>query len=214
MMNKKVKWALISLGIFFLVLIVVVIAFFVFMFIATGINFFLEEFTPETKTPTEIEEIVSGEEFKEKPKAEEGTSKDLIIDDLAYIKILCLSYTDDADPETDGISVDISFYDSKSEDISFYDILIEVNIKIYATEFNLDTGEFEITKPSVYEGTVEIDHSMRLSEMFGNYIRVPFEDIEPLQDEESTMGVLVVKVITPLQGEFEARQDWILLEPY
>lgn len=68
----------------------------------------------------------------------------MIIDDLAYIKILGLSYTDDAGLETDGISIDISFYNSKGEDISFYGIPIEVNIKFYSTEFNLDTGEFEI----------------------------------------------------------------------
>ena len=214
MISKKVKWTLIGLGIFVLVLIVIVISFVVFIFVATGINVFSKEFTPETKTPNEVEESLSEEEFEERPETEENNNRDLIIKDLAYIKILCLSYTDDADPETDGISIDISFYDSKSEDISFYDIPIEVNIKIYATEFNLDTGEFEITKPPVYEGIVEIDHSMRLSEMFGNYIRVPFEDIEPLPDEESTMGILVVTVMTPSQGEFEAKQEWIVLEPY
>lgn len=51
-------------------------------------------------------------------------------------------------------------------------------------------------------------------EMFGNYIRVPFEDVGPILDKESKMGVLIVRVITPLQGEFEAKQDWLVLEPY
>lgn len=213
-MNKKIKWTLIGFGIFISALIVIVITFFVFMFIATGINFFSKEFTPETKTPDKAEGSLSEEEFGESLGSKETTSEDLIIDDLAYIKILCLSYIDDADPETDGISIDISFYNSKSEDISFYDIPIEVNIKFYATRFNLDTGEYEIIGSPVYEGAVEIDHSMRLSEMLGNYIRVPFEDINSLPDEEQTIGVSIVTVITPLQGEFEAKQDWIILNSY
>lgn len=214
MMNKKVKWTFIGLGIFVMVLIVAASTFFVFVFITTGINFLSKEFTPETKTPGKIEESLPEEEFEESQNLKETTSEDLIIDDLAYIKILCLSYMDDADPETDGIFIDISFYNSKGENISFYDIPIEVNIEFYAIEFNLDTGEFETIRLPVYEGTVEIDHSMRLSEMFGNYIRVPFEDINSLPDEEQTMGMSIVTVITPLQGEFEAKQDLIILEPY
>jgi hypothetical protein len=205
-MKKPIKWTFIGLGIFVAILIVITIAFLLFLFVSTGIATFAREFTPETKEATKIEEEVT-------PNKNEKDNN-LIINDLAYIKILCLYYTDDADPETDGISIDIGFYDNKSEDISFYDIPIEVNIKIYAREFNLDTGEFETEKPPVYEGTVEINHSMRLSEMFGNYIRVPFEDIGLMPDKESTMGILIVRVITPLQGEFEAKQDWIVLEPY
>lgn len=145
-------------------------------------------------------------------KLDKDISEDLIIDDLAYIKILCLPYTDNADQETDGISIDISFYNSKSKIISFDNIPIDINIKLYATRFNWDTGEDEIIKPPVYEGIVEIDHSMRLSKMFGNYIKIPFEKIEPLPDEESTMGISIVTVITPLQGKFEAKEEWIPLD--
>lgn len=198
-MNKKIKWTLVGLGIFVLVLIVAAITFFVFVFVTTGINLLSEEFTSETKTPDKVEESLLDE--------------DLIIDDLAYIKILCFSFMDDADPETDGISIDIGFYNSRGEDISFYYIPIEVEIKFYATKFNLDTGELETIKPPVYEVTVEIDHSMRLSEKFGNYIRVPLEDINSLPDEEQTIGMsIVVTVITPLQGKFGTKQDLIILE--
>ena len=92
-------------------------------------------------------------------------------------------------------------------------LVIKIRHLNYVLEY-LDTGEFETVKPPVYEGTVEIDHSMRLSDMFGNYIRVPFGDIEPLPDEESTMGIVVVTVGTPSQGEFEAKEKWIVLESY
>lgn len=147
-------------------------------------------------------------------KADKNISEDLIIDDLSYIKILCSTYTDDADPEDDGISIDISFYDSKSEHIDFEDIPSIVNIKIYATEFNWDTGEEEIIEPAVYEGNVKIDHSMRLSEMFGKYIRVPYEDFGPLPDKEYPWGKALVTVITPLQGAFKAEVEIVSLAPY
>ncbi len=147
-------------------------------------------------------------------KSDKDINEDLIINDLAYIKIMCLPYTDDADPETDGISIDINFYNSNSENISFENIPITVNIKLYSSKPNWDTGEYEIVEPSIYEGIVKVDHSMRLSEMFGNYIKIPFENIGPLPDEESTMGISIVTLITPLQGSFGAREEWIPLEPY
>lgn len=214
MMNKRVKWTLIGLGIFVLVLIVVAISTLVIVFIATGINIFSKELTPETKIPTEVEETASGEESEEISEIEEDNNRDLVIEDLAYIKILCLPYMDDSDPETDGIYIDLSFYNNKGKNISFDNIPVDVNIKFFTTKFNWDTGEDEIVKPPVYEGVVKIDHSMRFSEMFGNYIRVPFEDIGPIPEGESVMGVVIVKVITPLQGEFEAKEEFITLEPY
>lgn len=206
-MNRRIKWALIGLGIFVLVLIVIAASIFVIVFITTGKNVFSNEFTPETKTPDKVEDTVSGEELKG------NNTKDLVIKDLVYIKILCLHYMDDADSETDGISIDISFYNNKGKNISFDNIPVNVNLKFFITKFNWDTGEDEIVTPPVYEGIVQIDHSMRLSEMFGNYIRVPFEDIGPIPDEESAMGILIVTVVTPLQGEFEAKEEFIPLKP-
>lgn len=147
-------------------------------------------------------------------KAEENIKEDLIIEDLAYIKVLCIPYTDDADPEEDGISIDISFYNSRSESTYFYNIPIIVNIKLYATESTLDTLEEKIIEPPVYEGNVKIDHSMRLSEMFGKYIRIPFEDIGLLPDKERSWGIAIVTVITPLQGKFEAKEEVVILIPY
>lgn len=207
-MSKKIKWTLIGFGIFVLVLVITVISVFIYIFITTGINFFSNQFTPDTKTPTKIdgsEKISDNEEIKD-------TDQDLVIDDLAYIKIMCMPYTDDADPEAEGISIYIRFYNTKSENVLFYDIPIDINIKLYATRFNWDTGEYETVEPPVYEGMVKVDHSMRLSEMFGDYIRIPFENIGPLPDEESAMGIAMVTVITQLQGRFEAKEEWVLLE--
>ncbi|MDP3012015.1 MAG: hypothetical protein Q8N27_04790 [Candidatus Hydromicrobium sp.] len=205
-MRKPIKWTLIGLGIFLAISIVIVIIFLVFLFISTGITTFAKEFRPETKEPTKLEEKVI-------PSKDEKDSN-LIIRDLAYIKILCGTYTDDADPEDDCISIDISFYDSKSEHISFEDIPIVVNIKLYATKINWDTGEEEIIEPPVYEGSIQIDHSMRISEMFGKYIRIPYKDIGPLPDKEYPWGKAIVTVNTKKQGEFKAEEIGIPLSPY
>ena len=208
-MNKKLKWTLIGFGIFIFIALVIVIVFFVYFLIRTGAEVLHRELTPEIKAPIKLEETTLIE------KTEEITSEsDSIINDLAYIKIMGTSYMDDKDPETDGISIDISFYNSKGENISFENIQIKVNIIIYASKFNIDTGKDEIIEPPVYEGIVEINHSMRLSEMFGKYIRIPFKDIGTLPDKENSFGTMKVIVITPLQGNFEAKQDGIMLSPY
>jgi len=147
-------------------------------------------------------------------KSDKNVSGDLIIDDLAYIKIMCGPYSDDADPEEDGISIDIEFYNSKSKHISFEGILVTANIKLYATRIDWDTGEEKIIEPAVYEGNFKIDHSMRLSEMFGKYIRVPYEEIGLLPDKEYPWGKIIVTAITQLQGKFEAEEKGVSLAPY
>lgn len=205
-MNKPIKWIPIGLGIFLAIVIIGAVTLTIFLIMATGVATFAKEFKPETKEPTKIDEAP--------PKSIDLKDSDLIIEDLAYIKILCASYSDDADPEDDGISIDISFYDSKSEHISFEDIPITVNIKLYATKINWDTGEEEIIELPVYEGNIQIDHSMRISEMFGKYIRIPYEDIGPLPDKEYPWGKAIVTVNTKKQGEFRAEGVGIPLSPY
>ncbi|MCL6086901.1 MAG: hypothetical protein M1475_00650 [Actinobacteria bacterium] len=208
-MNKKLKWTLIGFGIFLLIVAVITVSFFLYFFIRTGIAVLHREFTPEKKVPVEVEENNLTDETKGFT-----AEADLIIDDLAYIKILETPYMDDKDPETDGIAIDIMFYNSKGEHISFENIPIKVNIKVYANKFNLDTGKDEIVEPPIYEGIVEIDHSMRFSEMLGNYIRIPFEDIGSFPDKKYHFGTMKVIVITPLQGNFEAKQEMVAITPY
>ena len=59
----------------------------------------------------------------------------------------------------------------------------------------------------VYEGSVILDHSMRLGEMFGNYIRIPFEEFSIDPGIYQPFGTLRVIVSTPQHGEFEAKED-------
>ena len=60
---------------------------------------------------------------------------------------------------------------------------------------------------------VTVDHSMRLSEMFGNYIRVPFETIPVDRTKYYCFGTIKVVVTTPQQGNFEAFEDLVRLYP-
>lgn len=209
--NKKLKWSLVGIGIFFGVVIVVVICFSVYFVIATGLNILHKEFTPEIKIPSKIDQNISIASTEETVAID--VKENLEINDLAYIKTLVVGYSDDASPEWDGISIDIGFYDSRSENIDFEDTPITANIKIYATQFNFDTGKEETIEPAVYEGNIEIDHSMRLSEMFGKYIRIPFEDFRELPSKDYLWGKAVVTIITPRQGSFEVEAEMVPIGP-
>ena len=104
MEDKTVTYAI------FGVIAIVVICFFVYFVIATGVNVLHKEFIPEIKIPTKIEQSIS-------TVSTEGTTatnvKDnLKINDLAYIKILVVGYSAGASPKWDGISIDIGFYNS------------------------------------------------------------------------------------------------------
>ena len=134
------------------------------------------------------------------------------IEDLAYIKVLAGGYSDDADPEDDGISIDISYYDSKSEHIDFWDIPVVVTIQLYGYTDFLDVFQDEKME-FIGETQVTVDHSMKLSEMFGEYIRIPFENIMVDQDKYENYGTIKVTVTTPEQGDFEAMQDLVGLYP-
>ena len=135
-----------------------------------------------------------------------------LIKDLAYIKILVSGYSDDPDPQDDGIALDIMFYDSKSEPISFHDIPVTVTIELYGYREVLDTFDHEKMEP-VYQQQVTVDHSMRMSEMFGNYIRIPFENITVDQNEYYEFGTIKVTATTPQQGDFQDMEDLVRLYP-
>jgi hypothetical protein len=130
------------------------------------------------------------------------------LEDLSYIKIFSVGYTDDADEEYDGIAIDIDFYNSKSETIDFTDIPLDITIELYGYRNALDTLDDEEAE-LVYDGSVTIDHSMRMGEMFGHYIRIPFDEINVDQNAYVEFGKVHVTVETP-NGVFEDEGDAIL----
>lgn len=135
-----------------------------------------------------------------------------VIEDLAYIKVMAVGYSDDADPEDDGIALDIMYYDSKSEHVDFCDIPVLVTIKLYGYRDVLDTFDHEKME-FLCQTQVTVDHSMKLSEMFGEYIRIPFENIVVDQNKYYKFGTMKVTVATPKQGDFEAIEDLARLYP-
>ena len=135
-----------------------------------------------------------------------------IIEDLAYVEVSPTPYSDDADPEDDGFAIDIVYYDSKSEPIHFTNIPVEVIIEIYGykdTYFGFDHAEMEF----ICTKQATVDHSMKLSEIFGNYIRIPFESLPIDRSSYSERGTIKVTVITPKQGNFESIEDGVRLYP-
>jgi len=147
-----------------------------------------------------------------KPAPPEEAPAKQIIEDLAYIKIMASGYSDDADPEDDGIALDIEFYDSKSEPITFRDTPVTVIIELYGYRDIADTfdhGKMEL----ICTTQVTVAHSMKLSEMFGEYIRIPFENISIDRSKYYEFGTIKVTVTISKQGDFQDMQDLVRLYP-
>jgi hypothetical protein len=133
----------------------------------------------------------------------EGTRS---IQDLAYISVDSIGYTDDADPQDDGMAIDLSFYDGKSELLHFSDVPVQVTIRLYGYHDALEAieeGEGEL----VYEASLQVDHSMRLGEMFGQYIRIPYEQIHVDPQQYTQFGKLEVTILTPNGVTMSATSD-------
>lgn len=178
-------------------------AFLIFAIPATGKGV-QNELSPLNVVPTKSYSEVS--EISPQPSLDDSLLE------LSYIRAMAVSYTDDADPQYEGIAIDISFYDERSESINFSNIPISIQIELYGYHDILDT--FEITKSEkVYQGSVNIDHSMRLGEMFGHYIRIPYEQINIDRSIFINFGTMVVTVETP-SGIFSDTEDAVPLYPY
>jgi hypothetical protein len=156
-----------------------------------------EEFTAPRASATPAKEEIT----------EKETEIQKVIEGLSYIKIMASGYSDDADPEDDGLAIDISYYDNKSERIKFRNTPITVRIKLYGYRNVRDTFDHDKME-LIYEGSVTIDHSMKMGEMFGKYIRVPFEDIAADKDKYYKSGTVEVVVKTE-RGDFSDIEDLV-----
>ena len=141
------------------------------------------------------------------------------LEDLAYIKILASGYSDDADPESDGVSLEITFYDSKSEPITFRDITVTVTVELYGYREIFDTFDHEKME-LVHQQQVTIDHSVMTGrtaegalQIIREDIKIPFENISVDQKRYYRYGTVEVTVATPKQGSFQAVQDLVRLYP-
>ncbi|MDL1911305.1 hypothetical protein FBQ81_11570 [Chloroflexi bacterium CFX6] len=168
-----------------------------FLFFSAAREVAQQEFTPLNITPEKLPFAVS-------PSPQSPG----IIYDLAFIKVLAVGYSDDADPEEDGLSIDVVFYDSASQPINFRSVPITIHIQIYAYQDPLDALENRNAE-LIYEGSVSLDHSMAIGEMFGRYIRIPYSEIGAAPNHHTPFGTLKVTVDTPAQGSFSASQDGV-----
>ncbi len=156
-----------------------------------------------------------------------------VIKDLAYIKISAGGYTDDADPESDGISLRITFYDSKSEGIIFQGIPVTVTIKLYGYKYIYIAGSSfpDMEKRElVYQEQTTLDHSIgglvtskqlyeweqehnTTLDLSSTEIKIPFENMMVDQSKYYQYGTIEVTIATPKQGSFQAMQDLVRLYP-
>jgi hypothetical protein len=125
------------------------------------------------------------------------------IPDLSYIEVTAAGYTNDADPEDEGIALDIQFYNSRGQPITFSGIPFKLWTVFYAF-----TSPLQVPDSSqgvvVYSGATVFDHSMRFGEMFGNYVRIPFRILAIDPAVHQPFGGVRVIIETSLQGSFEA----------
>lgn len=122
-----------------------------------------------------------------------------VIRDLAYIKGFGMGYTDDADPESEGVDIGFSWYDSRSRLIDFTGIPISVTVELFTRKINTKTGNWETAK-CVYRGETQIGSS--LSE-----IRIPFDDMQDGAKLDSTIGIGKATFHTPQQGDLFVEFD-------
>jgi len=126
-----------------------------------------------------------------------------IIKDLAYIKALGILYSDDADPESEGIDIHIAWYDTKSEDVHFRNIPMLVTIELFTAKYNVEVKQREIVR-SVYKAEAQIDSSL-------SRVRIPFKDINVDPNADDCSGIGKVTVHTPQQGDFSFDMEYVLL---
>ncbi len=125
------------------------------------------------------------------------------LDDLAYIKAYLSNYSDDADPQAEGIELGIILYDSKSRIIIVEGVPLTVAIKLY------ETGERPNTVGGwlIYQDTVTINST-------SESIRIPFKDLERIRTNYSSDYQICMKVTvtTPNQRNFSVTSDSGFLE--
>ncbi|MBA7578819.1 hypothetical protein ES708_20684 [subsurface metagenome] len=129
------------------------------------------------------------------PSPTQEKPKENLITDLAYIKAGGGHYTDDADPEPEGVRINISWWDTKSEMIIFRNIPISVNVELYQRGFDMKAGEYLLGR-CIYKGQARIDSAL-------GAIRIPFEDIDATHIQGYHHDTLAkLSIHTPEQGDY------------
>ena len=133
------------------------------------------------------------------------------LDDLARISVLPTTYSDSTGGEADGIAIDLVYFDRNDEVITFDGEPIEITIELFAFKDFLSSSDIA-SGDKVYEGVFRMDHSSTLEEMFDNYIRIPYADLDVNPNEYVRFGAVRVTVDAP-GGVFEDVSTLVTLYP-
>lgn len=148
---------------------------------------------------------------EEMPETVPERDEPATIDDLASVAVLPFSYSDDDDKADEGVAIDLVFYDAYDEVISFTGTPLDITMEFYAfTDF---IGSTDLSKGDlIYTETVTRDHSSTLDEMFDNYIRIPYSEMQVDPDQYVRFGSVRVIVEAP-NGTFEDISPLVGLYP-
>jgi len=137
-------------------------------------------------------------------KIKAGMEANNKIRNIDTIETLINYYTTDDGLEYKGISVDsvdVSYFDDKREIVHFRGVPIEINIEIYAFQEMQDLVDRK-NEELVYLGGVTKNHSEDFTKEFGNYVRIPFENIKADINRYVETGLIKVRIKTPY-GTYE-----------
>jgi hypothetical protein len=162
------------------------------LFVFAGVEVLSEEFTPLRAIPSSNEDRIDPTSKPSDP-----------IPDVAYIEVDAVGYSDDDDPQDEGVAIDIQFYNSESEPMSFSDVPMSTEIQLIAFRDLVDMLESQGGE-RVYSGSITLDHTMRLGEIFGDYIRIPYDQVSMDPAAFERFGEVRVTVEIPQQGSFQA----------
>ncbi len=136
----------------------------------------------------------------EPPPTPEELEAQQIIEDLAYIKASTMVYSDDADPEYEGISISVRYYDSKSKLITPNGISVQVTVELY----------WYTNYPSIYQNQFTVEYPEYSGPLVRpsneEIVRIPYDSIEGKPSGMTRGPILILTVNTPVQGNFEAQE--------
>jgi len=133
------------------------------------------------------------------------------IDDLARVSVLPFSYSDDADDADEGVAIDVVFFDAYDEVITFTGTPVKITMEFYAFTDFLNSSDIS-AGTLIYTETVTRDHSSTLEEMFDNYIRIPYSEMNVDRNKYIRYGGVRIIVETP-NGSFEDTSTLVSLYP-
>ena len=129
-------------------------------------------------------------------------------DDLASIRTNRMNYTDDADPEPEGMEISVQYIHKNSQRMSFTGVPVQLTVRLYA--YPLKPGEkipgVDVKEQLVYEGKITRDRTEETALGSMMIIRIPYGDIPINPDEWYPAAPYLANVVAEIDGRlFEAR---------